>query len=322
MDFVSVIVPIYNVEQYLERCIDSILRQTYSEFELILVDDGSPDRCPEICDFVSKKDSRIKVIHKKNGGLSDARNAGIAQAKGNLLVFVDSDDVLAENGLEVLVQAYKATGAQFVSTDRFNTFSSEIPDNKVKISSEYCVLSPAQSLEHIFCKTGRWEAWGNMYAKELFGKEKFPVGSLYEDLALIPLLIMKCQKCAFINTSIYYYYIRNDSIMGKSKSVIKDDLAKICEMIINRITSELSMSKELNNIVTGILMELASRIDLGLNNYENNKRFIALGRKCIFHNLKYILKSNRYPFKRKFYCISYALYLDCVWRPIYHALKK
>ena len=100
-DLISIIVPIYNVEQYLEKCIESILNQTYQNLEIILVEDGSPDRCGKICDEYAQKDKRIKVIHKENGGLSDARNVGIKSATGTLIGFVDSDDYIAENMYEI-----------------------------------------------------------------------------------------------------------------------------------------------------------------------------------------------------------------------------
>ena len=105
---VSIIVPVYKVEDYLERCVKSILAQTYTDFELILVDDGSPDRCGEMCDVFAKEDPRIRVIHKKNGGLSDARNVGMDRARGQYLFFVDSDDYIHEQSIEKLHSLIKA----------------------------------------------------------------------------------------------------------------------------------------------------------------------------------------------------------------------
>ena len=115
MPEISIIVPIYNVEQYLKRCVDSILAQTFKDFELILVDDGSPDSCPFICDEYARIDSRIKVIHKANGGLSDARNAGLEMAMGNYIAFVDSDDWIASDTYEYLYELIKKNKADVVS---------------------------------------------------------------------------------------------------------------------------------------------------------------------------------------------------------------
>ena len=108
MNLISVIVPVYNVEPYLRQCIDSILNQTYTDFELILVDDGSTDRCPEICDKYKEKDDRVRVLHKTNGGLSDARNHGIDIANGDYITFIDSDDMVSKDYLEVLIQSLKS----------------------------------------------------------------------------------------------------------------------------------------------------------------------------------------------------------------------
>ena len=110
-DLISVIIPIYRVELYLKECIDSVLNQTYKNMEIILVDDGSDDNCPNICDAYKKKDSRIQVIHKKNGGLSDARNAGIEIAKGEYICFIDSDDVIHPSFLQILYEDLIETGS-------------------------------------------------------------------------------------------------------------------------------------------------------------------------------------------------------------------
>ena len=106
-DLISVVVPIYNVENYIKKCVDSILSQTYKNLEIILVDDGSPDNCPQICDEYAQKDNRIKVIHKENGGLSDARNAGIDISKGKFITFIDSDDYIEKDYVEVLYNSIK-----------------------------------------------------------------------------------------------------------------------------------------------------------------------------------------------------------------------
>ena len=116
-DLISVIVPVYKVEKYLKRCVDSILAQTYPCLEVILVDDGSPDGCPAICDEYAREDRRVRVIHKENGGLSDARNAGIDAAKGKFLGFVDSDDYVHPRFYELLLQALKGEGADIAGCD-------------------------------------------------------------------------------------------------------------------------------------------------------------------------------------------------------------
>ena len=123
VDKISVIVPVYKVEEYLDECVESILRQSYSNFELILVDDGSPDRCGEMCDNYKKRDARIEVIHKTNGGLSDARNAGLRVASGEYITFVDSDDAIADNYLEILYKALKKYGVDIVQGEEIGRAS-------------------------------------------------------------------------------------------------------------------------------------------------------------------------------------------------------
>ena len=122
---VSVIVPIYKVEKYLNKCVDSIINQSYKNLEIILVDDGSPDKCGEICDKYAEKDSRVKVIHKENGGLSDARNAGIDIAKGDYLLFVDSDDWITSNICEVLIKNANDNLSDIIACNQYESFDGD-----------------------------------------------------------------------------------------------------------------------------------------------------------------------------------------------------
>ena len=132
MDLVSIIIPVYDVEPYLEQCIHSVVNQTYKNIEIILIDDGSPDRCPQICDEWKEKDSRILVIHKPNGGISDARNEGMRIAKGEYIAFVDSDDVVEPEYVEFLLDAVKKTGA-LVSECKTHRF---VDDNELTVYSK------------------------------------------------------------------------------------------------------------------------------------------------------------------------------------------
>ena len=146
---ISVVVPVYKVEIYLDKCIQSVLNQTFRDFELILVDDGSPDRCGEICDQWAEKDHRIRVIHKSNGGLSDARNAGISQAKGEWLSFVDSDDWIAEDMLETLYRLAIDHDAEISCSN----FSRVVDDGKMERQTNYVqpgVLTPEEYWEQLF----------------------------------------------------------------------------------------------------------------------------------------------------------------------------
>lgn len=224
---VSVIVPCYNVEQYLPKCIDSILNQTYKNLEVWLVDDGSPDRCGEICDKYAKKDARIKVIHKKNGGLSDARNVALEAARGEYIVFVDSDDYIAPNhirGLSELLIEYHADIAVNPPCI-FLQESTPRPCGDDRTS----VFSGTEALENMFYqKQIETSAWGKMYKRSLFEGIRYPYGLYFEDNPTTYKLFLKSNCVVFQNHQSYFYLIRSNSIEGATFSRKKlDDALKI-----------------------------------------------------------------------------------------------
>lgn len=297
---ISIIVPVYNVEAYLERCINSILNQTYKNFELILVDDGSPDNCPRICDEYAKKDSRIKVLHKENGGLSDARNVALGIAGGEYIMFVDSDDLIVPNCLQLVFDSAEKNDADVVVSTRFKSFDDEIALEPADII-ESTVVDSTKALELIFCHNTRWEACGTLYKHNIFQDAKFLKNKLYEDLALIPKVIAKAKNVCFVDAVIYYYFQRVGSIMNNSKTIVKIDLLEICTDLISFMNVKISNQVALNNINAGILMELCSRVDLAERNYEKNRDFILKSRKFLRKNRKFILSSKCYAIKRKIY---------------------
>ena len=176
---VSVIVPVYKVEFFLRRCVESILKQTYQNMEIILVDDGSPDRCPQICDSFCRKDTRIRVIHKKNGGLSDARNVGIEAAKGEYLCFVDSDDYIQSTMLEHLVKAVDSAGVNLAITNLKTVDEHGNRVFRVEQSPIMDGIFPAEELLPKLYQEMGWYyivAWNKLYHRSLFEKLRFPVG--------------------------------------------------------------------------------------------------------------------------------------------------
>ncbi len=211
MSLISVIVPIYKVEQYIHRCIGSILNQTFSDFELILVDDGSPDNCGAICDEYAKKDSRITVIHRENGGLSAARNTGIdwsfANSDSKWITFLDSDDYWYERYLEVLFQAVTECGTLVATCNAtIENFSSDpsyyIP-KKYNTEEAYCDRSV---IRH------RIPAWAKLYAKELWKDIRYPVGKLHEDCFTTHKLLFQCQEIATVKARMYFVTPNPNSI--------------------------------------------------------------------------------------------------------------
>lgn len=214
-NLVSVIVPVYKVEQYLNRCVSSIIRQSYANLEIILVDDGSPDRCPQLCDEWALQDSRIKVIHKENGGLSDARNAGIKKACGKYICFVDSDDYISSKFVETLYELIHMYNTD-ISAVSLKEVSSINQENVVSSHAENIVFEGEAALKELFSNdTFANYAWNKMYKRDLFEDVKFPVGRKMEDLGTTYKLLLKAERIAYSTEVLYYYFQREDSILHK-----------------------------------------------------------------------------------------------------------
>ena len=220
---VSVIVPCYNVEQYLPQCIDSILNQTYQNLEVWLVDDGSPDRCGEICDEYAKKDARIKVINKKNGGLADARNVALDVMTGEYVVFVDSDDYISPTHIEGLYHLIEKYGAD-VSVNTFCSFYEGSSPNPSPKSTKDWVLDGLHAAEIMFYQEHfDTTAWGKMYKASLFDGIRYPQGLLFEDLPTTYRLLLKANRVVFSDEQSYFYLLRSNSIEGAAFSPHKLD---------------------------------------------------------------------------------------------------
>lgn len=312
---VSVIIPVYKVEKYLDRCVASIVSQTYENLEIILVDDGSPDNCPVMCDKWAKKDNRIQVIHKQNGGLSDARNAALDIKKGEYITFVDSDDMLAPNAVELLIETALTDNSDIVFCEGAKAFAGDLKPEIAKSSSKK-VLNPDCALEYMFCDIMRWEAWGSLYKSFLFDYERFPKGRIFEDIDTIPRVVLSSKIITFINAGIYYYYTVNEgSIMRNTKNnvIVKYDLYIAVSQNIE--TLKKIESKKKANAIAGILEELLSRVHLAYSNKSENKQFIKDSRKLSFHNLRYIIKADRISLKRKVFMLCVIVNLSgIIWK--------
>lgn len=222
MDLISVIVPVYKVEAYLDRCVQSIVDQTYTNLEIILVDDGSPDRCPQMCDEWAKRDSRIHVIHKENGGLSDARNAGMQAASGTYIAFVDSDDWIGHAFVENLYTAAAendcdVVGCAFQMTDQSDC--EEIaPDAKL-----LRIVNRDTAVGDLIDDRIRQVVWNKLYKREIIQNIPFAKGKLHEDEFWSYQVLAQTNRYAEIDYIGYYYYQRAESIMGKSYSLKRLD---------------------------------------------------------------------------------------------------
>lgn len=210
---ISIIVPIYKVEKYLSRCIDSILNQAFQDFELILVDDGSPDNCGEICDIYTLKDNRIKVIHKENGGLSDARNTGLDIATGEYISFVDSDDVVHPQMYTRLYDLIQRTGAEIAQCE-YVRFDKEVEFQILSEDAEEIICTNVEALDLLII-SNRFvhSVWNKLYKRELFSNIRFPKGKIHEDEFITYKLFYAANKIAHIDLPMYFYFINNSGIM-------------------------------------------------------------------------------------------------------------
>lgn len=244
---ISVIVPIYKVEPYLHKCVDSILGQTYSNIEIILVDDGSPDNCGKICDEYAAKDRRVKVIHKVNGGLSDARNSGIDIAKGNYISFVDSDDWIHPQYLEVLYNDLKMSQSD-ISMCSFIRVHNRCAKMVNSVDKKYKILDSDEAIRlTLYQKQLDTSAWCKLFKKELFMGLRFTIGRLYEDLDFLYKIYEKAKTLVRTESKLYYYYCRQDSILGlfnEKRLVVLDITDEILQHMKERHPNIVNAAKD------------------------------------------------------------------------------
>lgn len=228
---VSIIVPIYKVENYLDRCINSLVLQTYRNIEIILVDDGSPDNCGEICDNYAKRDSRIKVIHKKNGGLSDARNAGFEASTGDIIAYVDSDDWISKNMIFETVQVMQQQEADIVAFGFYKTDGYKL--NTIYNSESISIYDKEEALLKL-CQNKQVQshAWDKIYRKRVLVNNPFPIGKLYEDVFVMHKIFERANKIVFVDKPFYYYFQREGSILTINSAKAFYDYIEGCEQRI------------------------------------------------------------------------------------------
>lgn len=226
---VSIIVPIYDVEKYLKECIESILNQTYKNLEIILVDDESPDNCGKICNDYALMDNRIKVIHKKNGGLSDARNAGLEIMTGEYLMFVDSDDYISNDCVEKLYELSVLHNADLVigGTEKFDDETKKVIWSTYSGKEEIQLFDKEKSMADMF--ENGCASWARLYRSEIHKDILFPVGEINEDEAIVLRLLERCNSVVKTNCIIYNYRYRSQSITSTKWSIKKLDWVNHCK---------------------------------------------------------------------------------------------
>ena len=285
MPTISVVVPVYKVEKYLNRCVDSILNQTYKDFELILVDDGSPDKAPEICDDYAKKYDFIHIIHQKNGGLSAARNSGIEWALENSdsewITFIDSDDWVHPEYLELLIKANNANGTSISMAQVFvinQYLIKEIKHNYSVVRTEDAFQDQSLDPE---------SSCARLYKKHLFVDIRFPVGKWHEDRFTSYKLLFQFQSISVVNEPLYYYFENAEGITHSAWNPKKMDLVEAAE-------NQLCFFKENNNdemyryILNDYIKILTRNMRVIKNKPEYKKYYLVLKAK-----LKKVLKQHK-----------------------------
>ncbi len=293
---VSVVVPVYNVKSYLQQCVDSVLSQTYYNLEIILVDDGSSDGSGEICDQYTEIDSRVKVLHKENGGLSSARNAGLSESTGEWISFVDSDDYIDEKMIQLLLEGcinnqvlLAATGFRTFEDTTNKTLLTYLPDKEEILSSnKFIELMTAH-------KGPKFFAWNKLYHKSLWNHYCFPEGRKWEDIAIIYKIADESKKVVMMRDVLYHYRQRKNSITQASSLYIYTDYEKSAKEFLDW---SLSTHPELKDIASSFYCRSLLDIMYKATSYSNKKFYNLICDKLI--NCKKNITTSKYlPIKDK-----------------------
>ena len=260
---ISVIVPAYNVEKFIGKCIDSILRQSFKDFEVLLIDDGAKDSTPEICDACAKKDSRIKVYHKENGGLSDARNYGIDRMQGKYVTLIDSDDYVDSGYFEYLYGLItQEEDIQIAICGKKSVREDENASPDPETFHE--IITGERAVQKMLCGHGSGHsAWGKLYSADLWKTVRYPKGKIYEDYATTYRVMALVDKAAWGNAAMYFYVQHIESIMHQKCSrrslslvdiadeetefIVKKWPALKQEALARKVTSELKCLQNILN---------------------------------------------------------------------------
>lgn len=322
-DKISVIIPIYKVEKYLEKCVNSVMQQTYQNLEIILVDDGSPDNCPQICDELAKKDGRIKVIHKENGGLSSARNAGLDIAQGEYISFIDSDDYVDEHFIEKLYHRIVQDNSDmafctFVRVDENENpiYSKNNTNNDIITPEQFWKLGIGKNLWEVYVVS-----WNKLYKSEIWKNLRFPFGKCNEDEFVIKDVIAQCKKISVLSDALYYYLTRSDSIMGIYNVNRLDGIEaclKRCEYFLENQKKD--FCKANLKVCTSALINSYQQLDM--KNPKNRERYLELRKyyQKIYKKVFPVRESSKLWLLCTLYYISEKLYLTVLMG--YKFLKK
>lgn len=316
--FISIIVPVYNVEKYLRKCIESICSQQYDKLEILLVDDGSTDQSGRICDEYSEKDKRIRVIHKKNGGLSSARNVGIEAATGEFIAFVDSDDYISTGMYRKMIDKMNHDVDMVVCATAM-VWDGTKKIQKIGINYAECICDREQTFRYLL--QTNLSAWNKLYRREIFNKIRYPLNKVSEDAYIIPYLIMSVNKTCFINYIGYYY--RQHSGLSIQRSAYK---SKDFDFIMNGERICRFTKKYFPSSMPDAAYRMCIIFDVILNKLEkNNLREIFAYRKDIIY-FKKIMDKYYCDIRESRLCndirheVDYFIKSPCLYVIVKHAL--
>ena len=316
----SIIVPVYNIRRYLQRCIESILQQTYTDYELILVDDGSPDGCGSVCDRFAQECDKVKVIHKKNGGLSSARNAGIAAAKGEYITFVDGDDTIASGtyyyNMRILMSNPDIDILEYPVTKNYESPQSEVlsfKPEKVSGNDIFPDWIKRKGYEHSF-------SWNKIYRAELFNFVRFPEGEVFEDTFITPTLYESAYNVYYSDCGFYYYYKNEGSITSSHSFKSQFFLYRNSVSLYEKVNDTYKMHDEAKEILLNSLDRLTDlhRCSDGEKSEYLKARKMLKGRKIA---PKELFNMN-IPTKRKIKFIIFSLFGTKAHCCLFAALNK
>lgn len=316
MPNVSVIVPVYNVEKYLDKCLQSIINQTYKDIEIIIVNDGSTDSSLNICEKYAEKHDNIILINKENGGLSDARNVGMQHASGDYYMFVDSDDFVSENIVKVLYNLCVKNDATIAICDPIHIKPNDA--HSFESNSYYCVYNSEDALiEMLYQKSFLVSAWAKLYKKSCFENTEFPVGMFFEDSAVMYKIFDQADKIVYTKAKLYAYVHRDGSITTNEFSKKDLDILKICDEMENYFKNS---SQAIRNAVIAYRVSAAFRLYLNIPPGQYKKVKIEC-KKIIDDNYSNLINNKIIRKKMKYALIIYR-YFHFIMKYIYRKVDR
>lgn len=328
---VNIILPIYGVEEFLPRCIESLLAQTYQSIRIILVDDASPDRCPQLCDDYAKAYQQIVSIHRQNGGQSAARNSGLeyvwgleSEHRGEYIAFVDPDDWVEPNYVESLVRLIRSSKADVVQTGHYISYSSTREESKDPRNTK-AMLTYDEALESV-CRNGIWDVtvWNKLYKLNVFKTLRFPEGKLYEDTAIAHLIVAQGNRFAVDMTPTYHYMQRYTSTAnGTTWKDSKLDLLEAGDALADWVEArypQLSIAATEKRV----FVRLSTLAQMVSTNYRNDALAASM-RKFVLRNACAVLTDQQASLRDKLGVISIACGYPCfrlVWKQLYKIKRR